>query len=81
MLESRGWRVYCADGTTYTSDPSAIPPSVQGIVLFHSAPYRTLVYGNDEYELEGVTLYGSLMPDDEFEAIRLAMVADMEWPE
>jgi hypothetical protein len=81
MLESLGWRVYCADGTTYTSDPSAIPPTVQGVVFFHAPPYRTVSYGRDTYEVEGVTLTGAWLPDDEFEAIRLAMMADEGWPE
>lgn len=79
-MEIIGWRVYCAGGETYTANPAAIPLTVQGVVFFHSPPYRTVSYGVDTYTVDGVELIGSLLPDDEFETVRQAMMADEVWP-
>lgn len=79
-MEIIGWRVYCANGETYTANPEAIPPTVQGVVFFHSPPYRTVSWGRDTYMVEGTELSGAWLPDEEFEAVRQAMMADMEWP-
>lgn len=80
MLPVLAWRVYCADGSTYTSDPQSIPSTVQAVVYFHAHPYRTVDYGNDFYEVDGVTLVGKEIPLDEFLAIKDRADNDMEWP-
>ena len=80
MLPVVGWRVYCADGSTYTSNPQDIPPTVQVVVYFHEYPYRTLGSGTDTYEVEGVTLYGAWMDEAGLEVILRAAFEDMAWP-
>lgn len=80
MLPVVGWRVYCADGTTYTQNPESIPPSVQVVVFFHAQPFRTLAYGEDFYEVDGVTLTGLEIPESDYYALLQQALADMEWP-
>lgn len=79
-LPVRAWRVYCSSGDTYTSNPSAIPSDVQAVVFFHDHPYRTLAYGDDFYEVDGVTLVGREIPVDEYYRILDVALADVEWP-
>lgn len=79
-LPVRAWRVYCSSGDRYTSNPAAIPPDVQVVVYFHDYPYRTLAYGEDFYEVDGVTLEGREIALSEFYRIVDAAFADMEWP-
>jgi hypothetical protein len=80
MMPVIGWRVYCADGSTYDRDPHLIPPTVQAVVYFHEYPYRTLAHGEDTYEVDGVTLHGAWMDYDQFLAIVQRSAADMGWP-
>ena len=80
MLPVIGWRVYCADGSTYTQNPESIPATVEVVIYFHEYPFRTLAYGEDTYEVDGVTLFGREMPEAEFYAMLERAVADMEWP-
>lgn len=80
MLPVLAWRVYCADGSAYTTDAKSIPATVQAVVYFHAYPYRTVDYGNDFYEVDGVTLTGLEIPLEEFEAIRKRADEDMEFP-
>lgn len=80
MLPVVGWRVYCADGSTYTQNPEQIPPTVEVVIYFHEYPYRTLDYGLDFYELDGVTLVGKEMPEVDYYALLDRALADMEWP-
>lgn len=79
-LPVRAWRVYDSEGKTYTTDPAAIPPDVQVVVYFHDAPYRTLAYGDDQYVVEGVTLYGREMALDRYLEIVDRAFHDHDWP-
>lgn len=79
MIE-RGWRVYCADGSTYTRDPHLIPPTVQVVVRFYDPPYRDIEVGEDFYSVDGVTLTGLEIPLAQFEALHATAHADMRWP-
>jgi hypothetical protein len=80
MTSVFGWRVYCADGSTYTQDPHLIPPTVQAVVWFHAHPYRDIEVGEDFYEVEGVTLTGLEIPIADFEALYAVAFADRDWP-
>lgn len=80
MLPVIGWRVYCADGTSYTRDAHLIPPTVQVVVNFHAPPYRTLEYGADTYRVDGVTLRGAWMTDEAFARVVACAHADRDWP-
>jgi hypothetical protein len=83
MLPVVGWRVYCSDGSTYTSgqvDPSTIPATVQAVVYFHAHPYRTIGSGTDTYEVDGVTLFGAWMDEAGLEVILQTAFEDMAWP-
>lgn len=79
MLPVVGWRVYCSDGSTYTSNPESIPPTVQVVVYFHEYPYRTIDSGTDTYVVDGVTLYGAWMDEAGLAAIQQAAFEDMTW--
>lgn len=52
MLPVRGWRIYYADGSTFTSADGtwaqAPPFGVQMIVYYHVPPYKTIDSGGDE---------------------------------
>jgi hypothetical protein len=80
MLPIIGWRVYCADGSTYERDPQNIPAAVQVVIYFHEYPFRTIASGDDEYEVDGVTLYGLEISEADYYALFERAYADMDWP-
>jgi len=62
MLPIKAWRIYYADGSTFTSEDGAwaeAPPfAAQAVVYYHEPPYKTIDNGGTE----GILYYQS----DEF---------------
>ena len=84
----KGWRIYYGDGSTFDSSEGAweqaLVTGVQFVLIFEEKPYRMPLYGFDEYWLpgrpEGPRLVGSLIPDEDFEAMREQVMNDYDWP-
>lgn len=74
-LPVTGWVLYYGDGTAVDSDSctwdGAPVEGVQILEMLHEAPYRTLSYGHDVYNLPGhdPVKYGAWMDTTEFEAL------------
>lgn len=77
MLPILHWRIYYADGSTYSDANGtwrkAPSSGVQWIWLFHTPPYRTQISGQDSYLLPGQSessrKVGTWMEDAEFEVL------------
>lgn len=83
MLPIVGWKIYRADGLVYASsthDIEDVPDGIQVLIFFHEHPYRTLAYGEDTYEVEGRTLTGVWMQEDDYYALVARAHADGVWP-
>lgn len=52
---------------------------VQAVLLLHKRPYSTVIYGDDEYDIDGGrVLSGKELPDDEWEELRQQVHKDAE---
>jgi hypothetical protein len=80
-LPVRAWRVYGSQGETYTAQPECIPRDVQVVVYFHDARHRTLAYGEDEYTVDGVTLYGREIAFEDYWRLVERALNDWDFPE
>lgn len=76
MLPVIGWRLWYSDGSFVASDQmsweQAPDTDVQVLEIFHDpAPYRTLSYGVDEYQLspDSTVKFGRWMNREAFEAL------------
>lgn len=83
MLPVLGWRIYRADGSTYSSsthDIKDVPDGIQIVIWFHPTPYRTIDCGEDIYSVDGRILNGELMDTDAYYALLAQAVVDEVWP-
>lgn len=69
-----GWRVWLADGRSFSSKTHVwedLPDGIQVVCFYHERPYKTFVYGVDEYEVpeSDVRKLGEWMDTDEFYAL------------
>lgn len=77
MLPIRAWAIVYSDGSRYTDQNGnwrrAPTEGVQAVVLYHEAPYVTMMYALDEYVLPGQSAvkFGRYLPDEEWETLRL----------
>lgn len=79
-----GWRVWLTDGTALESAANAwedVPDEVQVLCFYHERPYRTFVYGRDEYEVpeSDVKKLGQWMQPDDFYALVKVAEGSAEW--
>jgi hypothetical protein len=53
MLPVTGWKIFYADGSTFSSDDGpwrdAPREGVQAVTIYHEPPYRDVEVGLDEY--------------------------------
>jgi hypothetical protein len=75
MLPVLGWRLYYGDGSTFShldgEWEQAPHGDVQVLEYLHAEPYRTLVYGEDEYRLTSAhsRKFGKWMDEAAFYAL------------